>query len=154
MLNKIRKDDAEESFKRSLLPIVQQQPELFGRHAEGFGGSDPCTVLLNLAHRMASLIMAYGFDIEKQSFTSEDEDDNKGPDGSSHLAYEIPKGMVPMADLFNAGTFGMRSFFYAYIYSSLSPGTCIECLARRSCFVTRSTFQKSRADTKVLKRVT
>ena len=111
MLNKIQKDDAEESFKRSLLPIVQQHPGLFGRHAEGFGGSDACTVLLNLAHRMASLIMAYGFDIEKESFTSEDEDDNEEHDGSPQLAYQIQKGMVPLADLFNAGTFEIGSFF-------------------------------------------
>ena len=29
MLNKIERDDADQSFKRSLLPIVQQQSELF-----------------------------------------------------------------------------------------------------------------------------
>ena len=63
MLNKVEKDDAHESFKKFLLPLVQQQPEIFGRHAQEFGGSNASTVLLNLAHRMASLIMAYGFGI-------------------------------------------------------------------------------------------
>ena len=63
MLNKVKKDDAHESFEKFLLPLVQQQPEIFGRHAQEFGGSNASTVLLNLAHRMASLIMAYGFGI-------------------------------------------------------------------------------------------
>lgn len=62
VLNKIEKDDADASFKKLLLPIVQQHPEVFGRHAQEFRGSNASTVLLDLAHRMATLIMAYGFD--------------------------------------------------------------------------------------------
>ena len=127
MLNKIKKDDAEDSFKRSLLPIVQQQPGLFGRHAEGFGGSDACTVLLNLAHRMASLIMAYGFDIEDEFFPSIKEDDGEKSASSSQLAYEPRKGMIPLADLFNAGTFEVRSFFlFLYLIRS-GLEICSEC---------------------------
>ncbi len=105
VLNKIKKDDADESFKRLLLPVVQQQPELFGRHSQEFAQDNASTVLLDLAHRMASLIMAYGFDIEKDSFSSEEEDDEEEADGSSQLAYELNKGMVPLADLFNAGMY-------------------------------------------------
>lgn len=88
----------------SLLPVVQQQPELFGRYAQEFGGSNASTVLLNLAHRMATLIMAYGFDIEPDFSSSEEEYDEEEADGSSQLAYELNKGMVPLADLCNAGT--------------------------------------------------
>ena len=62
VLDKIRKSDADASFKKLLLPIVQQQPEIFGRHAQAFSGSKASTILLDLAHRMATLIMAYGFD--------------------------------------------------------------------------------------------
>ena len=62
VLDKIKKDEADESFKMSLLPLVQQQPEVFGQHAQEFGGINASTVLLDLAHRMATLIMAYGFD--------------------------------------------------------------------------------------------
>lgn len=102
VLNKIGKDDADESFKRYLLPVVQQQPEVFGRHAQDFGSSNASTVLLNLAHRTASLIMAYGFDIEKESSSEEDEDEEEEADGSSQSVYEFNKGMVPLADLFNA----------------------------------------------------
>lgn len=103
MLNKIKREDGDQSFKRSLLPIVQQQPELFGRHAHAFRGSNAYTVLLELAHRMASLIMAYGFDIEKETSSSK-EDGEEDADGSSQSAYELNKGMVPLADLLNAGT--------------------------------------------------
>ena len=110
MLNKIKKDDADQSFKRSLLPVVQQQPELFGRHAQGLRGSNAYTILLDLARRMASLVMAYGFDIEKETYS--EEDDEEEADGSSQSAYELKKGMVPFADLFNAGTSGSRRPFF------------------------------------------
>lgn len=33
---------------------------VFSRYAQGFGGVNVSTVLLNLAHRMATLIMAFG----------------------------------------------------------------------------------------------
>ena len=114
VLNKIKKDDADESFKRSLLPIVQQHAGLFGRHAQGFAGSNAYTVLLDLAHRMASLIMAYGFDIDKETLPSEKEDgkEDEEADGSSQLAYELNKGMVPLADLFNAGMSEVWSDFF------------------------------------------
>lgn len=102
VLNKIKKDAADDSFRMSLLPVVQQQPELFGRYAQEFGGSNASTVLLNLAHRMATLIMAYGFDIEPDFSSSEEEYDEEEADGSSQLAYELNKGMVPLADLCNA----------------------------------------------------
>ena len=110
MLNKIKKDDADESFKRSLLPIVQQQLELFGRHAQGLRGSNAYTVLLDLARRMTGLVMAYGFDIEKEFYS--EEDDEEEADGSSQSAYELNKGMVPFADLFNAGASGSRRPFF------------------------------------------
>lgn len=111
VLNKIKKDDADESFQKFLLPVVQQQPEVFGRHAHDFVGSNASTVLLNLAHRMATLIMAYAFDVEKETSTSEEEDEEEEDDGFSQSAYEMNKGLVPLADLFNAGTSIVRSDF-------------------------------------------
>ncbi|CAD6591649.1 MAG: hypothetical protein ASARMPREDX12_005296 [Alectoria sarmentosa] len=94
VLKKIGKDDADESFKKSLFLVVQQQPD---------GGSSACAVLLNLAHRMATLIMAYGFGIGKE-ISSQEEDEEEEADGSSQSAYEMNTGIVPLADLFNAGT--------------------------------------------------
>lgn len=103
VLKKIGKDDADESFKKSLFPVVQQQPEIFGRHAQDFGGSSACAVLLNLAHRMATLIMAYGFDIGKK-ISSQEDDEEEQADGSSQSADKVNKGIVPLANSFNAGT--------------------------------------------------
>lgn len=99
VLNKIGKDGADSSFKKILLPIVQQNPELFGHHSQAFHGPNAETILLDLAHRMATLIMAYGFDLEARGSSSDDEDEM---DGSSQAAYELNKGMVPLADMFNA----------------------------------------------------
>jgi len=99
VLDKIGKDGADSSFKKILLPIVQQNSELFGCHGQAFHGPDAEATLLELAHRMATLIMAYGFDLEAESLFSEDEDEMGG---SSQAAYELNKGMVPLADLFNA----------------------------------------------------
>lgn len=99
VLDKIGKDGADSSFKKILLPIVQLNPELFGHHRQAFQGPNSETLLLDLAHRMATLIMAYGFDLEAKGSSSGDEDEM---DGSSQAAYELNKGMVPLADLFNA----------------------------------------------------
>lgn len=54
VLNKIGKNDAENSFSKTLLPIVQQYSDIFGRYAQAFSGVDAEVVLLALAHRMAS----------------------------------------------------------------------------------------------------
>lgn len=103
------KDDADESFTRSLLPIVQRYPELFGSHAQAFSSPNARTALLELAHRMATLIMAYGFDIEPEMSSEEDDDDEEegeeisgAANGSAQFVYKLNKGMVPLADLFNA----------------------------------------------------
>lgn len=101
VVNKIGKNEAEESFTQILLPIVQQHAALFGQHAKEFSGPHAEAVLIGLAHRMATLIMAYGFDLEKEP-PSEDEEDILEEDGLSDNAYPLEKGMVPLADLFNA----------------------------------------------------
>ncbi len=105
VLDKIGKIDADEDFRKCLLPVVQENAELFGHHAQAFGSADAEMALLDLAHRMATLIMAYGFDLEAESSTSDDdveEEEEEEANGSSQSAYELNKGMVPLADLFNA----------------------------------------------------
>ena len=99
VLDKIGKDGADASFTRILLPIVKQHSHLFGRFSEDFRGTNAEVVLLDLAHRMATLIMAYGFDLEAEVSSSDEEEE---VDGSSQSAYELNKGMIPLADLFNA----------------------------------------------------
>jgi len=102
VLGKIGKQDADEAFKKCLLPVAQQNAELFGQHAQAFGSADAEIALLDLAHTMATLIMAYGFDLEAESSSSEEDEFEDEADGSSQSAYELNKGMVPLADLFNA----------------------------------------------------
>ncbi|MCJ1434114.1 hypothetical protein MMC27_003480 [Xylographa pallens] len=90
VISKIGKADAERTFAEILLPLAKKCEHIMaGRSDEWFMSS---------AHRMATLIMAYGFDLERdesvqdvdeEGFVSDDED-------------EKPKGMVPLADMLNA----------------------------------------------------
>ncbi|PGH06654.1 SET domain-containing protein 6 [Blastomyces parvus] len=101
VLNKIGKSDAEAAILRDILPIVSSNPHVFPP-ISGLGSYDTPdgkATLLSLAHRMGSLIMAYAFDIEK----GEDEE-GEGQDGyvTDEEEQELPKGMVPLADLLNA----------------------------------------------------
>lgn len=56
VLDKIGKDGANAAFIDLLLPIVQKHPEIFGRHAQAFSGSNAESTLLELAHRMARYV--------------------------------------------------------------------------------------------------
>lgn len=99
VLDKIGKEAAGKVFQNTLLPIVQAKSSLFGQHCQKFCGPDAAKTLLDLAHRMATLIMAYGFDLENEPPSEEDEEEEGG---SSQSAYELHKGMIPLADMFNA----------------------------------------------------
>lgn len=64
------------SLSRSLYrQSYNGSPSFLVRDANKLGGSNACTTLLNLAHKMASLIMAHGFDTEKDYPSSEEDDD-------------------------------------------------------------------------------
>ncbi|KAL4941438.1 hypothetical protein BDV06DRAFT_180669 [Aspergillus oleicola] len=102
VVEKIGREGAEESILTSIVPVVRAHPVLFppvgglGSY-EGDAGDQ---VLLNLAHTMGSLIMAYAFDVEKP----ENEDERDGEDGylTDEEEEQSSKGMVPLADLLNA----------------------------------------------------
>lgn len=68
-------------------------------------------MLLNLVHSMATLIMAYGFDL---SSSEEEDDDEEEAEGPSQSAYQMNKRMVPLADLFDAGTSKFAATFSSY----------------------------------------
>ncbi|KAL1980304.1 hypothetical protein VTN96DRAFT_4362 [Rasamsonia emersonii] len=100
IVDKIGKQDAEQSILDMVVPIVRANPHLFPpvEGLSSYDGEEGARVLLELAHRMGSLIMAYAFDIEK----SEDEEGD-GEDGYvTDDEDQLPKGMVPLADLLNA----------------------------------------------------
>lgn len=103
IIEKIGKRDADETILEKVIPVVRANPHLFPPTTCGlasFDNDEGTQVLLSLAHRMGSLIMAYAFDIEK----NEDEEEEEGEDGylTDEDDEQLPKGMVPLADMLNA----------------------------------------------------
>ncbi|KAJ5570261.1 uncharacterized protein N7459_009691 [Penicillium hispanicum] len=104
IVDKIGRQGAEKSILDSIVPIVRANPALFPpiHGLASYDGDAGAAALLELAHVMGSLIMAYAFDIEK---AEDDEDDAENPDDSYMTDDEeeqLAKGMVPLADLLNA----------------------------------------------------
>lgn len=104
IVEKIGKHGADESILESIAPIVRANPALFPpvNGLASYEGDAGAAALLELAHVMGSLIMAYAFDIEK---SEDDEDDADGADDdymTDDEEEQLPKGMVPLADLLNA----------------------------------------------------
>ncbi len=54
VLDKIGKDHADSTFREFLLPIVEGHSALFGDHSQHFAGLNRDSMLLSLAHRMAT----------------------------------------------------------------------------------------------------
>ncbi|KAL9102901.1 MAG: hypothetical protein Q9163_001993 [Psora crenata] len=96
VVDKVGKDDADRRFRYDLFPIVQSDPTLFGLHAQAFTGPNAEANFLRISHRMATLILAYSFDLQSDPSSSEDDDQDYG------IASNFKKGMVPLADLLNA----------------------------------------------------
>lgn len=100
VIDKIGKRDAEEFIFENVIPLIRAHPDLFPpvNGVMSYDDDAGAQALLELAHRMGSLIMAYAFDIEK----AEDEE-SEGEDGYlTDDEDQLPKGMVPLADLLNA----------------------------------------------------
>ncbi|KAI8206182.1 Ribosomal lysine N-methyltransferase 4 [Colletotrichum sp. SAR 10_76] len=95
VLSKIGKEEADEMFRSRILSVIAVNPAIF--YPEG---SSPLgeAELLQLAHRMGSIIMAYAFDLDNEEEPEQEEDDEwiEDRDGKTML------GMVPMADILNA----------------------------------------------------
>ena len=104
VVDKIGRQGAEDSVLEVIAPIVRANPTLFPpiNGLQSYDGDAGTAALLELAHIMGSLIMAYAFDIEK---AEDDEDDHENPDDSYMTdddEEQLAKGMVPLADLLNA----------------------------------------------------
>ncbi|KAL2828252.1 hypothetical protein BDW59DRAFT_52021 [Aspergillus cavernicola] len=102
VVEKIGKEGAEASILEGIAPIVRSHPSLFPPidGLASYDGDAGTQALLNLAHTMGSLIMAYAFDIEKP----ENEEEEDGEDGymTDDEEEQSSKGMVPLADMLNA----------------------------------------------------
>ncbi|KAL5334795.1 hypothetical protein BJX70DRAFT_347159 [Aspergillus crustosus] len=102
VVEKIGREGAEASILGSIVPVVRSNPQPFPPidGLASFDGDMGTQALLNLAHLMGTLIMAYAFDIEKP----ENEDERDGEDGylTDNEEEQTSKGMVPLADMLNA----------------------------------------------------
>jgi SET domain-containing protein 6 len=92
VVNKIGKETADALFKEKITPLVMNKPDTFGFTSE-VGEQQ----VLDRAHRMASTIMAYAFDIEPQERDVDEEGYATEEDDA-----DLEKGMVPLADMLNA----------------------------------------------------
>lgn len=100
VINKIGKQDADESILQMIVPLISKNSHLFPLPAgvSSFDSPGAKESFLALAHQMGSLIMAYAFDLGKG-----DDEEIQGQDGYvTDDEEELPKGMVPLADLLNA----------------------------------------------------
>ncbi|RDA91816.1 hypothetical protein CP533_2819 [Ophiocordyceps camponoti-saundersi (nom. inval.)] len=92
--SKIGRREADEMFRSLLLPIIRARPRVF-RSSEGYSDE----MLLSLAHRMGSTVMAYAFDLENDV----DDEAETAQDGWVEDRDEkMLMGMVPVADMLNA----------------------------------------------------
>ena len=106
VVTKIGKEEAEESWRNTIIPFMQEHSELFPVTTSECSGCTTHTAtqaedqLIKLSHMAGSLIMAYAFDLGSQH-KSETEDSEQ--DGFVADDEEDPlKGMVPLADMLNA----------------------------------------------------
>ncbi|OOQ87465.1 SET domain protein [Penicillium brasilianum] len=104
IVDKIGKQGADESILQSIVPIVRANPGLFPpvNGVASYEGDAGAAALLELAHIMGSLIMAYAFDIEKSETEEDEVDENDESYMTDDEDEQLPKGMVPLADLLNA----------------------------------------------------
>lgn len=94
---KIGREDADAMFIKKILPTVKANEGVF--YPNGSARLDD-SQLLQLAHRMGSLIMAYAFDLDKDDENEDGEDDAE--DGWVEDKDSTTLGMVPMADVLNS----------------------------------------------------
>lgn len=97
----IGRDEADKMLATKILPVIHAHPDVF------FGPGSPRpsdAELMQLAHRMGSTIMAYAFDLARDSGSDSDSESGAG-DGDGWVEDRDGKGvlgMVPMADMLNA----------------------------------------------------
>jgi len=98
---KIGKDEADKMFREHIVPILRNHPQLFP-YPSGIVSYEELraqSAVLAMAHTMATLIMAYGFDLEKDEGMRQIDDEGFMSDDDED---DLPKGMVPLADMLNA----------------------------------------------------
>ena len=95
VLDKIGRVDAEKAFTEQLVPLIKQNAYMFPQFAASEELNDIDATILRSAHVVATLIMAYAFDLEE-------EPDNSASDDDQSEVFKSQKAMVPLADMLNA----------------------------------------------------
>lgn len=93
VVKKIGKQEADQVLKDKIWPILHENPDVFD-----YPTRPSKEEVLEMAHWMGSLIMAYAFDIESSEVKEPDEEGYATEDEDE----DLPKGMVPLADILNA----------------------------------------------------
>lgn len=98
VISKIGFEDANLTFLEQLMPVVMDHREAFVEYVHDLTEDNVVDFLLPLAHRMASVVIAYAFDMEEPEPREDvDEDGFVSDDEDSQL-----KGMIPMVGSMNA----------------------------------------------------
>lgn len=102
VVDKIGKDAAEENWNHTILPIMIENETLFPLSIKNV--PDRQRQLLQLAHMAGSMIMAYAFDLDADSYDGGDKHAaNEGDCDLTEDDEDNPtKGMVAFADMLNA----------------------------------------------------
>ena len=95
VLDKIGKVDAEKAFTEQLVPLIKLNAYMFPQFTTSKEIDNIDSTILRSAHVIATLIMAYAFDLEEEM------EDSASDDDQSELR-KSQKAMVPLADMFNA----------------------------------------------------
>ena len=95
VLDKLGKYEAEKAFTEQLLPLIKRNAYMFPQFKASNEVNNIDATILRSAHVIATLIMAYAFDLEEEIEDSASDDDHSEVLGSQ-------KAMVPLADMFNA----------------------------------------------------
>ena len=96
---KIGKTDAEEMFRRDILPVIEAHPDVFYPQSISAHQRPDQSQLIRLCHRMASTIMAYAFDSQSESEAREPDEEGYVTDDEDASQAKV---MLPLADLLNA----------------------------------------------------
>lgn len=110
VVDRIKKEEAEHDFKTILAPVLQRHQNVFANTVVDFSNLEQSVV--QVAHRMMTIIMSYSFDVQPSSFVSPDEDSDSDMDMDDVDFSTFFKGLVPMADMLNsdADIFNTRIF--------------------------------------------
>ncbi|EXJ85400.1 hypothetical protein A1O1_05764 [Capronia coronata CBS 617.96] len=100
VVHKIGREQAEELWRQTIIPVMLAHPGLFP--VPGATPSERTAELIKLAHMAGSLIMAYAFDIDRDDPKPDDGDASSEDDFEEDDEDEPFKGMVPFADMLNA----------------------------------------------------